>query len=135
MSEGSWVRRSLEEAVALATETQNAAAIACLEEGLRRARQLQDRDAISSLARHAGLQSYHLGEYQQAVTYYEEALGSKPTDAWLHLALAEAYAAMEQAAQARQALEVGLAIAIQNGDAELAEIIRGKAVSSDTSAK
>jgi tetratricopeptide (TPR) repeat protein len=135
MTERGWVRRALEEAMMHAGASENNSALACLERGLRTARELRDNEAISSLARHAGLQSYHLRDFQRSVAYYREALTSKPIDGWLYLALAEAYDAMGEAGDARQALADALATAVKRRDHELEALIREKQLRSDIPTK
>ncbi len=120
------VRSSLEEALILARTSQPNEAIARLEHGLKTARELQDAEAISSLARHAGLLSFSIGDEQQAIAYYEEALALGPRDAYLYLALSEAYVALKQAESVRASLARALELAIEANDTELATMLKAK---------
>lgn|ERR1700720_89591 len=61
MSDYRLVRDSLEEALKLARTSQPNEAIARLEHGLKTSRELQDAEAISSLAGYAGLLSFSTG--------------------------------------------------------------------------
>jgi tetratricopeptide (TPR) repeat protein len=120
-------RRAVEKAMALAGESRTHEDVSVREDTLRLAREAKDERVISSLARHAGLLSYHLADYRQAVRYYEEALAVAPADGHLYLALAEAYSATRRAPDLEQALRVldnGLAVAREAGDAELVAMIR-----------
>lgn len=112
--------------MALARASRVNEALARLEQGLNEARQLSDAEAASSLARHAGLLSFSMGNYQQAISYYGEALATEPENAYLHLALAEAYIALRQADSALTSLRRALELATAAEDGELAEMVSKK---------
>ena len=126
MSDYSLVRSSLEEALKLARTSQPTEAVARLERGLKTARASQDAEAVASLARHAGLLSYSAGNDKEAIAYYEEALANGPQDAYLYLALSEAYVSLGQAEPARASLARALDLATQVNDAELLAILKVK---------
>lgn len=129
MSSDSLMRRVLSDAIALSKASRTAEAVARLEEGLQEARQMQDAGTVSALARHAGLLSFCSGENQRAVAYYEEALALDPADIYLHLAIAEGYIAMGKPESVQNALALALDLAVQHGDRELVDLIRGKMAS------
>jgi len=126
MTDHHLVRRSLEEALDLARHSRVNEAIARLEEGLNEARKRRDAEAASSLARHAGLLSFAVGNNRQAVSYYREALATEPEDAYLHLALAEAYISLGHADSVLTSLRRALELATEADDGELAEMVSKK---------
>lgn len=67
-----------------------------------------------------------MGNENQAIAYYEEALAFGPRDAYLYLALSEAYVALEQAESVRASLARALELAIEANDTELGTMLRAK---------
>lgn len=63
---------------------------------------------------------------RQAITCYEEALANGQQDAYLYLALSEAYASLEEAGSVRALLARALELATQADDAELAAMLKSK---------
>ena len=108
MSDHHLVRCSLEEAMNLARASRVNEAIARLQQGLNEARKVSDSEAASSLARHAGLLSFAMGNNQQAINYYREALATGQ----VHSALIPLRRVLELATEA--------------ADSELAEIASKK---------
>jgi len=119
MTERRWIRDLIQEALGLASASRTSEAVYLLEQGLQRARVSADSRAIVSLARNAGLLSYHVHDPRRAVDYYREAIRSAPDDGYLYLALAEAYRVVGDSTEMRGALRSVIEIAAQKGDSDL----------------
>ena len=116
-------RRALEEALALARRSQPEEALALLDKSLAGARQAEDSGAVAILARNAGIISSNVGNIQQAIRYYSEALERQPDDLYLRIALAGEHESQGQPETAREMLSKCHEIAVSVGDEDILEIL------------
>ena len=91
MTNRSKKRELLEQALALASESNLEEAISRLDEGLGVAAEEENRKWIAILARNAGLICDRSGDLAKAEGYYKKALEADTSDPYMHFALADLY--------------------------------------------
>jgi tetratricopeptide (TPR) repeat protein len=104
---------------AIVARTDVRKALEVLEMGLRKARKGPEARVVSSLARHAGVMCTQLGDIREALSYYEEALGGDPQDAYLHFAIGDLWRRLGQHDAARSAFIRSLELATQQADDDM----------------
>jgi tetratricopeptide (TPR) repeat protein len=97
-------------------------ALALLESGLEQARKHGDRRGVAALAQHAGIVSSGSGDLRGAIRYFDEALGARPEDAYLHFARGDAYRALGQREPALAGFTRSLELATSQGDLDMIEM-------------
>ena len=117
-------RRVLEEALALARRSLPEEALGLLDRNLADAREAEDSHSVAVFAKNAAIISTNIGDLQRAVDYYAEAIQSQPGDAYLRIALADAYERLGQEQRAREALSKCHEIALMERDEDLLKILR-----------
>jgi tetratricopeptide (TPR) repeat protein len=120
------LRQCLVEALELARMSDHVEAVARLERGLKDARTAGDARAISLLAKNAGLISMNSSALDRAASYFEEALNSEPSDAYVYLVLSDVYRRLGHEDRAKRALATCLEMAKISEDEDLFAIIQEK---------
>jgi len=109
---------ALREALAIAPRDPGRA-LELLEQALTTSRLLNDRSAISSLARTAGLISIHTGGLRRGLSFYKEALAATPEDPHLHFACGDAHRSLGERSEAAAAFARSAELATEQGDADM----------------
>jgi len=123
-------RRVLEEALALARRSLPEEALGLLDRNLAVAREAEDSYSVAVFAKNAAIISSNVGDLQRAIDYYAEAIQSHPGDAYLRIALADAYERLGQEQRAREALSKCCEIALLERDEDLLKILRERGLCS-----
>jgi tetratricopeptide (TPR) repeat protein len=112
----------LKQAIEIA-RTKPQAALDLLRAGLDQARRRGDTRGLAILARHTAVISTEAGDFLGAIQYYDEALSVDPEDAYLHFARGDIFRALGKDEQARTAFKRSLALATNQGDADMIKMV------------
>jgi Tfp pilus assembly protein PilF len=117
-------RRILEESLRAASAGELNAALLALNQGIRDAKQEDDKKWLVLLSKNAGLLFEQFGKPYQAKIAYRTALKHNESDAYLHLSLAQLCEKLGQDATARRHFAVCHKIAVEQDDEDLLEILK-----------